>query len=84
MSVYYLMRLQFYQPSNSTFMKYINKEDVTRKHDVTVEEVKAIPMFAHFTDVQAKEVIQTIKTFVKIALEYYKTQQKNNDNTTDF
>ena len=65
-------------------MKYVKKEDITRKHDVTVEEVKAIPMFAHFTDEQAKEVIQTVKTFVKIVFECYKKQQEKQGKSTDF
>ncbi|MGJ1311694.1 hypothetical protein ACS126_06485 [Sphingobacterium lactis] len=64
-------------------MKYVKKEDITRKHDVTVQEVKAIPMFAHFTDEQAEEVIRTVKTFVEIALECYKKQKENQGKNTD-
>ncbi|OYD43650.1 hypothetical protein [Sphingobacterium cellulitidis] len=65
-------------------MKYVKKEDITRRHDVTVEEVKSIPMFAHFTDEQAKEVIDTVKIFVEIALDCYRKQQENQGNTADF
>ncbi|WP_262246486.1 hypothetical protein [Parapedobacter soli] len=53
-------------------MKYINKEDITRKHDLTVEEVKSFPMFENVTDEQAQEIIRTIRIFVEIALDYYK------------
>lgn len=58
-------------------MKYVNKEDITRKHDLTVEEVKSFPMFENVTDEQAQEIIRTIRIFVEIALDYYKkTEQK--------
>ncbi|WP_028297925.1 hypothetical protein [Olivibacter sitiensis] len=65
-------------------MKYVDKEDITRKHDLTVEELKSLPMFAHFTDDEAKEAISTIKTFVDIALDYYKKDKEKQGNTTDF
>jgi len=65
-------------------MKYINKEDITRKHDLTVEEVKSFPMFANVTDEQAQEIIRTIRIFVEIALDYYKKQKQNQDKSTDF
>ncbi|GGC28300.1 hypothetical protein GCM10011386_20420 [Parapedobacter defluvii] len=65
-------------------MKYVDKEDITRKHDLTIEEVKSLPMFSHFTDEQAEEAIRTIKTFVEIALEYHKKEKENHGEMTDF
>lgn len=65
-------------------MKYINKEDIARKHDLTVEEVKSFPMFANVTDEQAQEIIRTIRIFVEIALDYYEKQKQNQDKSTDF
>ena len=41
--------------------------DLTRTHDLTIEEIKACSAFADFTDEQAKEVIETIMRFTKIA-----------------
>ena len=46
--------------------------DQFRQHDLTIEEVKACPTFAHFTDSQASEVIETIKLLSKIAYDYTK------------
>lgn len=65
-------------------MKYVSKADITRNHDLTIDEVKSFPMFAHFTDEQAKEVIRMIKIFVEIALEYYKKEKEKHHNITDF
>lgn len=65
-------------------MKHINKENITRKHDLTVEEIKSYPMFARFTDEQAAEVIATIKKFVEIVLEYYKKEQEKQGKSVGF
>lgn len=65
-------------------MKYVDKEDLTRKHDLTAEELKSLPMFAHFTDEQAEDAIDTIKTFVDIAFNYYKKDKEKQGNDTDF
>lgn len=46
--------------------------DYARNHDLTIEEIKACPLFAHFTDQQAQEVIETLKQFTKIAYDLYK------------
>jgi len=51
--------------------------DRTRQHDLTVEEIRACPTFAHFTDEQAREAIETLKLFVKIAYDFYKKDAKN-------
>jgi hypothetical protein len=54
-----------------------NDIDRARHHDLTVEEVRACPTFAHFTDEQAQEVIETFKLFAKIAYDSYKKDAKN-------
>ena len=69
---------------NHSIMKHINSEDITRKHDLTVEEVKSFPMFAHFTDEQAMEVIRTLKTFVDIALYCYKKEKEKQGKDAGF
>lgn len=51
--------------------------DYTRAHDLTVEEVRACPAFAHFSDEQVKEVIEAFKLFAKIAYDYYKNAADN-------
>lgn len=71
-------------PIKHTAMKYINKEDITRKHDLTIAEVKSFPMFADFTDEQAAEVVVTIKKFVEIVLECYRKEQEKQGNSVDF
>ena len=51
--------------------------DYTRIIDVTLDEIRACPMFKNFTDEQAMEVILTIKEFTLIVYEYYqKNRQK--------
>ena len=65
-------------------MKHINRENITRKHDLTVEEIKSYPMFAYFTDEQAAEVVATIKKFVEIVLEYYKKEQGKQGKSVGF
>ena len=54
--------------------------DYTREHDLTVEEIKACPSFAHFTDEQAEEAVQTLKTFTKIVFDFHKNTAKNLEN----
>lgn len=51
-----------------------DKKKNARKHDITVEEVKSLPMFAEFSDEQASEVIRVIKVFVEIVLDSYKKE----------
>jgi len=55
-------------------MKCMIEKKNARKHDITVEEVKSLPMFANFSDEQAFEVIRVIKVFVEIVLDYYKKE----------
>lgn len=51
--------------------------DPTRQHDLTTEEIRACPSFAHFTDEQASEVVETLKLFAKIAYDFYKKDVEN-------
>jgi len=50
--------------------------DHTRAHDLTIEEIRTCPQFAHCTDEQAKEIIETLKTFTKIVFDYYQKSRK--------
>jgi hypothetical protein len=54
-----------------------NDIDRARHQDLTVEEIRACPAFAHFTDEQAQEVVETIKLFAKIAYDSYKKDAQN-------
>lgn len=47
-------------------MEKIENPNSNRPHDITIDEVKSFPMFNHFTDAQASEVVQTIKRFTEI------------------
>ena len=53
----------------------ISDKDRSRVNDLTIDEVRACPIFAHFTDEQAAEVISTIRQFCIIVYDEY---QKNN------
>jgi hypothetical protein len=46
--------------------------DYARRHDLTIEEVRACPIFAHMSDEEAREVIETLKALTKIAHDFYK------------
>lgn len=50
--------------------------DYARQHDVTIEEIRACPMFAHFTDEEAKKVVETIKNFTNIVYNSYQNEKK--------
>jgi len=52
-------------------MNNLKDTDINRQHDITIKEVKACPMFAHFTDEQAMEVINTLKQFTLIVYDAY-------------
>jgi hypothetical protein len=47
-----------------------------RRHDLTIEEVRACPWFANFTDEQAQEVIRTLKEFTLIMYRHYRKQKQ--------
>jgi hypothetical protein len=51
--------------------------DPKRKHDITIEEVRLCPLFAHISNEQATEVIRTIKELTKIAYHEYVRDKKN-------
>lgn len=55
--------------------------DLGRSHDITIEEVKSFPMFAHFSDEQAAEVVRTVKRFAEIIC--YDYLKNNNDEKLD-
>lgn len=42
-----------------------NQDDLnfSRFNNITIQEVKAIPMFKHFSDSEAEEVVRTLKRF---------------------
>ena len=42
---------------------------VNRLNDLTIDEVRALGMFKHFSDAEAQEVIRTLKRFSEIIVE---------------
>lgn len=50
--------------------------DITRTHDVTIEEIKACQLFAQLSDEEAQAVIDTLKTLSLIAFECVKNDKK--------
>ncbi len=52
-------------------MDKITPEEIVRQHDVTIEEVKSYPLFAHFSDEQAGEVVDVLKKLAVIILKYH-------------
>jgi len=52
-----------------------------RDYDLTPDEIRACPAFAHFTDAQVNEVIETIKTLSFIIFEYYQKNRSKADCT---
>jgi len=57
-------------------MDVIDNLDYARDHDLTVEEIKGCPVFAHLTDSEAQEVIDTLKLFTTIVYDCYKNNMK--------
>lgn len=57
-------------------MSNLKITDFNRMHDLTAEEVRLCPLFAHFTDEQAKEVIDTIKQFTLIVCDSYRRKSE--------
>ncbi|BAV04925.1 hypothetical protein FLA_0925 [Filimonas lacunae] len=50
---------------------------LTRIHDVTPAEVKALPTFQYYSDEQVVQLISTIKTFTQIGYSmFYEKQQE--------
>jgi uncharacterized protein YfbU (UPF0304 family) len=50
--------------------------DYSRCHDLTVEEIRACSCFEHLTESEAKDVIETLKLFAKIAYDCHKKDGK--------
>ncbi|KEO75451.1 hypothetical protein [Anditalea andensis] len=46
-----------------------------RKHDITIEEVKACNAFANFSDIEVLEIIETIKSFTTIVHDCYQRKK---------
>lgn len=65
--------------SDSDTMKRQAGIDYTRKHDLAIDEVRACPLFANCTDEQLQGIVETLKTFSKIAYDLYKKEQKSLD-----
>lgn len=59
-------------------MQSITAEDLVRIHDITIQEVKAAPVFSNFSDKEAQEVVDTFKLLANIILKYY---EKNESDT---
>jgi hypothetical protein len=57
-----------------------NQDDLnfSRFNNITIQEVKALPMFKHFSDSEAEEVVRTLKRFSEIIVEdhFKKENQK--------
>jgi hypothetical protein len=64
-------------------MKRDTDIDYSRSHDLTIEEVKACSVFQHLTDDEAKEAIETLKLFTKIAYDFYKKEAKKYGNADE-
>ncbi|WP_121812863.1 hypothetical protein [Mucilaginibacter kameinonensis] len=60
-------------------MEELKEIDITRKHDLTIEELRAYCLFANFTDGQLIEIIATIKKLTKIAFSIHLNQNNTND-----
>lgn len=52
-------------------MENMDDAELSRSNDITIEELKPFPMFAHFSDEQAAEAIRAIKKFSYIVLYDY-------------
>jgi uncharacterized protein YfbU (UPF0304 family) len=52
-------------------MGKLKGSQITRQHDLTIDEVKACKIFQNLTDEQALEVIDTLKKFTVIVYNFY-------------
>ena len=43
--------------------------DISRSHDLTIDEIRSCPLFSHLSDAEAEEVIATLRTLTHIAFE---------------
>nr|WP_121270959.1 hypothetical protein [Pedobacter schmidteae] len=58
-------------------MEYITAGDLVRMHDITIEEVKAVPVFSGFSNEEAQEVVDTFKLLANIILKYHEKSEAN-------
>jgi hypothetical protein len=54
-------------------MNKLKSNEITRRHDLTIKEVKACKIFQNLTNEQAFEVIATLKKFTVIIFNFYVT-----------
>jgi hypothetical protein len=66
---------------NILTMENLDDLELNRSNDITIDEVKSFPMFAHFSDEEAAEVVRTIKRFTEIICHDY--LRNNNDEKLD-
>jgi flagellar motor switch protein FliG len=52
-------------------MGKLKSKEITRQHDLTIDEVKACKIFQHLSDEQAAEVAATLKDFTVIIYNFY-------------
>ena len=57
-------------------MSKIEEIHKDRKHDLTLKEVKSVSMFSHFTDEEAKGVVESFKQLSLIVFEFYQNQME--------
>ena len=65
-------------------MKFVDKANITRDHDLSAEELKSFAMFEQFTDEHAEEAINTIKTLLEIAFDWFLKEKVKQGAPTDF
>jgi hypothetical protein len=58
-------------------MDSLDTIDYVRHHDLTIGEVKACPQFAHLSEAEVTEVIETLKLFTKIAFDFHENNRQN-------
>lgn len=63
-------------PASSNVLDHLKDIDRNRRHDITIEEVKACSIFMHLTDEQALDVINTVKQLTVIAYEFYQKKER--------
>ncbi|KQM73071.1 hypothetical protein ASE74_21445 [Pedobacter sp. Leaf216] len=50
-------------------MENLDDLDFSRLTEITIKEVKDLPMFKHYSDAEAQEVIRTLKRFSEIIVQ---------------
>ena len=64
---------------HSHFMSTISSQiDITRTHDLAIDEIKECKLFAHLSDEEAQTVIDTLKALSLIAFECVENDKKVN------